>query len=130
MSTILLVEDDRHQRLLLQEELEAEGHEVFLAADAREALVWMALMTPDLAILDIRMPGMDGIELLGKLLSMNHLLPVVVHTAYDCYQHSYLSWAADAYLVKQSDLTELKDTVRRLLAARGAPLEAAAESLA
>ncbi|MFW6163364.1 MAG: response regulator [Planctomycetota bacterium] len=120
MATLLLVEDDRHQRLLVAEELEADGHTVLRAADAREALVWMAKTRPDLVILDVRLPGMDGIALLGKLLDHDRLLPVVLHSAYASYRDNYLAWAADAYLLKQSDLRPLKSTVRRLLATRAA----------
>jgi DNA-binding LytR/AlgR family response regulator len=63
---------------------------------------------------------MDGIELLGKLLGRDRMLPVVLHSAYASYRDNYLAWAADAYVVKQSDLAPLKATVRRLLATRAA----------
>ena len=70
---------------------------------------------PDLVVLDIVMPGMDGIEILGRLLSHDNKLPVIFHTAYTGYQDNFMSWAADAYLIKSSDLTELKTRIRETL---------------
>ncbi len=121
MSAILIVEDDRHQRLLLEEELQGEGHTTRAAATAREALDAVSRAMPDLIVLDIGMPGMDGVQFLRKLLARNCLLPIVIHTAYAGYQDSFLSWAVDAYVMKRSDLTELKDTIRRLLGGRRGP---------
>jgi DNA-binding NarL/FixJ family response regulator len=61
------------------------------------------------------MPGMDGLEALGKLLAEDPKVPVVLNSAYSSYKDNFLSWSADAYVVKSSDLTELKETIRRLL---------------
>ena len=66
---------------------------------------------PDLVMLDLVMPGQDGIGLLERLVQQTPQLPVVINTAYPVYQHNYLTWPADAYVVKSSDLTGLKDTV-------------------
>jgi len=118
MAAILVVEDDKHQRLLLQEELEFDGHMVLAAANAREALDAVARAMPDLVVLDIGMPGMDGLELLGKLMDANNKLPVVIYTAYASYQDNFMSWAADAYVVKQSDLSDLKRSIRNVLGTR------------
>ncbi len=119
---LLIVEDDNNQRLLLEEELAGEGYSVLSAASGQDALAAVSKSMPDLAILDIAMPEMDGLELLGRLLSINHRLPIVIHTAYASYKDSFMSWAADAYVVKRGDLKELKDTIRGvLLKPRGAP---------
>ena len=118
MAAILVVEDDKHQRLLLQEELELDGHMILAAASAREALDAVARAMPDLVVLDIGMPGMDGLELLGKLMGVNNKLPVVIYTAYASYQDNFMSWAADAYVVKQSDLKELRSAIRDVLGTR------------
>ena len=69
----------------------------------------------DLVILDIRMPGMDGLEALPRILGIKEGLPVIMNTAYTQYQDSFMSWAADAYVVKSSDLTELKEKVKELV---------------
>lgn len=117
-NTLLVVEDNQHQRLLYEEEFKDEGYRVWTAGDGREALQLARDIHPDLVLLDINMPVMDGLDTLGKLLEIDHRIPVVIHTAYPGYQDSFTSWSADAYVVKSSDLTELKQTVQRLLARR------------
>ncbi len=115
MSKILLVEDDANQALLFQTELEADGYEVVVAGDGREAVELVEKTGPDIVVMDISMPGMDGIEAMGRILSEHNKLPVILNTAYASYKDNFLSWSADAYVVKSSDLTELKDTIRKLL---------------
>ena len=115
MSKILLVEDDTNQATLYQQELEADGYEVVVAADGREAVQMADDAKPDLVVMDISMPGMDGIEAMGKILSEHNKLPVILNTAYASYKDNFLSWSADAYVIKSSDLTELKATIERLL---------------
>ena len=61
------------------------------------------------------MPAMDGLDTLSHLLEIDHSIPVIINTAYASYQESFTSWSADAYIVKSSDLSELKQTVKRLL---------------
>jgi DNA-binding response OmpR family regulator len=115
MKTILVVDDDEAIRTLLQEELEEEGYKVMIATNARDALKMVAAESLDLVILDIRMPGMDGLEALPRILGIKEGLPVIMNTAYSQYQDSFMSWAADAYVVKSSDLTELKEKVKELV---------------
>lgn len=114
-SKVLVVEDDTNQRLLYEEELREEGYEVVSAGDGREALKVAREANPDLVVLDINMPAMDGLDALSQLLEINPALPVIINTAYPGYQDSFTAWSADAYIVKSSDLTELKSTVKRLL---------------
>ena len=71
--------------------------------------------SPDVVVLDIRMPGMDGIEAMGNILSRDHKLPIILNTAYNCYRNNFMSWSADAYVVKSSDLTELKEEIKKLV---------------
>jgi two-component system response regulator (stage 0 sporulation protein F) len=115
MKTILVVDDDDAIRTLLTEELTDEGYQVLTAADAREALKKVEQEALDLVILDIRMPGMDGLEALPRILGMKEGLPVILNTAYAQYKESFMSWAADAYVVKSSDLSELKAKVKELV---------------
>jgi DNA-binding response OmpR family regulator len=115
MKTILVVDDDEAIRTLLQEELEEEGYKVLIATNARDALKMVEAEALDLVILDIRMPGMDGLEALPRILGIKEGLPVIMNTAYSQYQDSFMSWAADAYVVKSSDLTELKEKVKELI---------------
>ena len=115
MKTILVVDDDEAIRTLLQEELEEEGYKVMIATNARDALKMVEAESLDLVILDIRMPGMDGLEALPRILGLKEGLPVIMNTAYSQYQDSFMSWAADAYVVKSSDLSELKEKVKELV---------------
>lgn len=115
MAAILIVEDDKNQRLLLQDELGSHGHSIATASNGHEALDTVARFMPDLVIVDIAMPEMDGLELLSKLLAINNHLPVIIHTAYASYKDNFMSWAADAYVVKRGDLTELTNTIECVL---------------
>ena len=115
MKTILVVDDEEPIRMLIQEELIDEGYNVLTANNARDALKMVQEEALDLVILDIRMPGMDGLEALPRILGLKEGLPVILHTAYATYQESFMSWAADAYVVKSMDLTELKDKIKELL---------------
>lgn len=113
--TVLIVEDDNNQRALYEEELADEGYSILSAPDGREALRIVGLQRPDIIVLDINMPGMDGLDTLNFLLERAPGVPVIINSAYASYKDSFTSWSADAYIVKSSDLTEMKDTVRRLL---------------
>ena len=112
---ILLVEDEESLRLLYEEELKAEGYEVVTAGNGKEALRQLEEIKPDLIILDIVMPVMDGMETLGRIMGKKRSIPIIIHTSYPGYREDFMSWAADAYVAKSSDLRELKDTVRDLL---------------
>ncbi len=105
--TILVVEDDTNQRDLYEEELAGEGYRVFSAGDGRAALQKVREHSPDLVVLDVNMPVMDGLDTLSHLLELNSAIKVIINTAYASYQDSFTSWSADAYIVKSSDLSEL-----------------------
>ena len=118
MSTILLVEDKKNQRLLYEMELQDEGYEVALAADGREALQKAAEEHPDLVVLDLGMPNMDGIETLCRLNGLNDRLPVIIYSAMSQFKDNYLTWIADAFVVKNSNLEVLKQAIKRQLRER------------
>lgn len=112
---ILVVEDDEALSFLYSEELREEGYEPILAKNGKEAIRKLKKMKPDLIVLDIVMPVMDGMEALGKIISRYKDIPIILYSSYPHYQQDFMSWAADAYLIKSSDLTELKKTIRDLL---------------
>lgn len=115
MSRILIVDDEPHLRLLYETELRRAGFETMTASNAAQGLEFVETMQPDLVILDIRMAGMDGIEAMQRIMEREQRVPVILNTAFSSYKDNYLTWAADAYLTKSSDVTELIETVKRVL---------------
>lgn len=113
---VLIVDDEAPARERLRAMVEGVGGQdvVGEGASGTEALDLAQRLYPDVVLLDIRMPGMDGLEALPRILGLKEGLPVILNTAYTQYQESFMSWAADAYVVKSSDLTELKEKVREL----------------
>jgi two-component system response regulator (stage 0 sporulation protein F) len=118
MSKILIVEDEQSQRDLYSIELQDDGYEIDQATNGKEAVDKVVNNKYDLVILDIRMPEMDGIEALGKILSRDKKIPIIIYTAYSNYKSNFMTWTADAYITKSSNLNELKDKVREILSAR------------
>ncbi|MCS6862173.1 MAG: response regulator [Abditibacteriales bacterium] len=115
MKTILLVEDDPNQGLLYEQELTDDGYRVLRAMNGRDALNILKEQRPDCVVMDINMPVMDGLDALGKILGIYPKLPIIINTAFTAYKDSFMSWAADAYVVKSSDLTELKERIAEVL---------------
>jgi DNA-binding NarL/FixJ family response regulator len=58
---------------------------------------------------------MDGIEAIGKIVARHKRMPVIIHTAYSIHRDDFRAWAADAYVLKSSDLTGLKQRLRKVL---------------
>jgi two-component system response regulator (stage 0 sporulation protein F) len=112
---VLVVEDDESLRLLYHDELAKAGFEVILAANGKEALKQLDRAKPDLVILDIVMPVMDGMEALGRIIRKYRDVPIILNTSYPSYRDDFMSWGADAYVVKSGDLEELKGKVREIL---------------
>ncbi len=120
MKTILVVDDDRNLRRLYKDELEVEGYRVALAANGREALDIVSSEVPDLVLMDIRMPETDGLEAMARILKKHGRVPILLNSAYSSYQESFLTWAAEGYLIKSSDLEPMKKKIREILSAQPA----------
>jgi len=116
-ATVLIVDDDRNLRRLYKAELDSAGYRTLLAADGRQASEIAAAEAPDVVVMDIRMPEMDGLEAMGRILRERAGTRVILNTAYSCYQDDFVAWAADAYLVKSSDVEILKEKIREVLSA-------------
>jgi DNA-binding response OmpR family regulator len=112
---LLVVDDEENIRFLYEQELLDEGYQIILARDGKECLEMVQHQTPDLIILDIRMPRMDGLEAIGKIIEINKDIPIIINSAYSTYKDDFMSWAADAYVVKSYDLDSLKATIREVL---------------
>jgi DNA-binding response OmpR family regulator len=115
--TILLVDDEPDVRMVYGEMLKREGYNVITAENAEEALYKLSTEKIDLMILDIKMKGKSGLEVLENLEKEKKKkdIPVILFTAYSSYQDEYTAWFADAYVVKSADPTELKNEIKRLL---------------
>jgi two-component system response regulator (stage 0 sporulation protein F) len=115
MAKIFIVDDEEHIRMLYQVELEDEGYEVVTAADGHNLIEKIEKEKPDLVVLDIKMAGYNGLDLLQEIRNRFYNLPVILCSAYDSFKRDIKSIAADFYVVKSSDLTELKMTISRAL---------------
>lgn len=115
---ILFVDDDPNQREIYQRRLERQGYHVDLAESADTAVAKLREDRPQVIVLDIAMPGRDGLSALQEFLDIDPSVPVIIHTAYPGYAENFLSWAADAYIEKSSDihplLAAIEDAVGRV----------------
>jgi DNA-binding NtrC family response regulator len=118
MAQILVVDDEEDIRLLYADELRDEGHDVATAGSSREAREHLEKDNFDLVILDIQMKNESGLDLLKEVVREKVDLPVILCTAFTMYKDDFSSWLADAYVVKSSDLTELKNQVSQVLEKR------------
>lgn len=117
MESIVLVEDDRDLRELLQEELEAEGYQVIACGDAEQGKQLLATQAVDLLISDLRLPGADGLSLLPSLTSSDSPPAVLIITAFGSVQQAVkaLQAGADDFLTKPLEMDHFLLTVSRLL---------------
>jgi DNA-binding response OmpR family regulator len=115
MPKILVVDDEKSIRALCAEELSEEGYEVITTGDGKEVMKLVSTERPDAVVLDIRMEDCDGLDLLQELRNAYPDLPIILNTAYDSYREDVKSVAADYYVVKSYDLTELKEKLAVLV---------------
>jgi len=116
-STILIVEDEFAVARGIQYALQQEGYVVTVARSGEEGLDFAVHQAPDLVVLDIRLPGMDGFEVLRRLRASGAKMPVLVLTARDDEVDTVigLELGADDYLTKPFGLRELMSRIRALL---------------
>jgi two-component system response regulator (stage 0 sporulation protein F) len=117
MAKILVVDDEEHIRLLYSEELSEAGYEVITAANGYKLIERIEMEKPDLVVLDIKMVDYNGLDLLQEIRNKFYNLPVILCTAYDTYKEDLKAIAADFYVIKSFDLTELKKKIARALEA-------------
>lgn len=115
MPKILIVDDEEHIRFLYSEELTDEGYEVVTADSGFKLLERIDAEKPDLIILDIKMVDYNGLDLLQDIRNKYYDLPVILCTAYDTFKEDMKSIAADFYVIKSFDLTELKNKIKMAL---------------
>jgi two-component system cell cycle response regulator DivK len=119
MARILLVEDQEDNRDMLSRRLSRRGHEVSLAVDAVEALAQVAADRPDLILMDVGLPGMDGWEATRRLKAdpQTQAIPVIVLTAHAMAEHREKSLAAgcDDFDTKPVEFPRLLEKIQALL---------------
>ncbi len=117
MAKILVVDDQLGVRRLLFETFKEDQHEVQMAANGAEALQLLKNYGPDLILMDMKMPGMNGIETLRQIRTSDQGIRVIMMTAYGDAQN--MEQAKDLgilhYMGKPFDLFELRDRVREML---------------
>ncbi len=130
MKHILIVDDEEAVCWALRRALTTEGHAVAVAASAEDAFALAAGQRFDAVVLDVRLPGMDGLTALGRLRELTHDAPVIVATAFgnlDTAVRAVEGGAFD-YLAKPFDLGSALEAVARALQRRAQPAASPAES--
>ena len=117
MKSILFVDDDEAYRELCRRIFEDEGYRVMLAEDGAEAISVVKTEVPDVAILDVRMPGMGGLDVAERINAIDPDIPIILYTACDeVCTIDRRSRFASACVDKSADFTELAIAVGRVLA--------------
>ena len=115
---ILIVDDEEHIRFLYAEELTEEGYDVITADSGYMLLEKIEDEKPDLVVLDIKMVDYNGLDILQDIRNKYYDMPVILCTAYDTFKEDMKSIAADHYVIKSFDLTELKNRISNALEAQ------------
>jgi two-component system response regulator (stage 0 sporulation protein F) len=114
---ILIVDDQYGIRVLLDEVFRKEGYETYQAANGKQALALAEKNEPDLVILDMKIPGMDGLEILKRIKVLNQNIQVIMITAYgelDLIQEA-MTLGALTHFTKPFDIDELRKMVENYL---------------
>lgn len=116
MKKILIVDDQQGIRLLLNEVFKTEGYETYLAANGIEAIRFIENLQIDCMLLDMKIPGMNGIEILQHLDGMGRKMPIVMMTAYGEARlvEQAKSLGVLHYFTKPFDIFEVRNTVNNL----------------
>jgi DNA-binding response OmpR family regulator len=117
---ILVVDDEQEIRNLLDHFLKDQGYEVVLASDGNQALKLAAEENPQVIILDIKMPGLDGLEVckLLKEKEQTRLIPIIVITGFEDNKMEALNRGADDFVNKPFDMAEIAIRVKSALRIR------------
>ena len=117
MARILVVDPEEGARARFAGALAREGYDVDVAASGPEALRRLGEIPADLVVSEVRLPGMDGLELLLRILDGRPKTKVVLQSTSLLFAERFTSWAADALLLKSADPRAILAEVRKLLPA-------------
>lgn len=118
MNKILVIDDDQGVRMLYADELVDEGYEVVTCGDGSRLVEFIKEERPDLVVMDVKLGKYDGVDLLQDIRKAFDQLPVILCTAYPSVGYNGASIAADDYVIKSSDLSELKLKIGKALDGR------------
>jgi len=114
---ILIVDDQKGIRLLLTEVFRHEGYQTFQASDGKQAVEIMRAENPELVLLDMKIPGMDGLDILRRIRAINPEVRIIMMTAYgelDMVKEA-ARLGAVRHFTKPFDIDELRDAVNACL---------------
>lgn len=114
---ILIVDDQYGIRILLSEIFQKDGHETYQAGSGVQALAIVKETLPDLVILDMKIPGMDGLEILKRLKEFNSDIKVIMMTAYGELDmiNKAMDLGAVTHFAKPFDIDEIRDEIKKQL---------------
>lgn len=117
MKKILIVDDDPNIRLLFAEMLKMDGYNVVTASTGSKALQWVLQDNFNLLLLDIKMPGIHGLEILRRLREAGNNIPIIICSAFEGMKDDFVikSYGIADYLVKPVDLKILSASVEKAL---------------
>jgi DNA-binding response OmpR family regulator len=127
MSTILMMDEDEAIRMLYEEVFSEEGYEVIPCGNAGGLMELIARTRPDLVVMEAMLASGDGLDLLQDISSAFQELPVVLCTTCPAFKEDLRSLAARGFVVKSSNLKELKAVIRDLLERRAWPCPGSAD---
>ncbi len=117
--TVLIVEDNANNRMIMRDLMEVQGHRTLEAVDGAEGLAMALEHRPDLILMDVQLPGMDGYEVTRRLKAQDETkhIPIVAVTSYAMKGEEERAREAgcDAYVSKPIDIRKLIETVQRFL---------------
>ena len=119
MNKILVIDGDEAIRLLYADELTEEGYEVITSGDGSQVMELIEQKRPDLIVMEVVLGQYDGLDLLQDIRNTFYRMPVILCTAYSHFRYDLRSIAADHYVVKSADLTELKVRIKMAMEASG-----------
>lgn len=121
MKNILIVDDDKDMQAILSDTLELEGYEISVAGDGKEALKEITSVSPELILLDVKLPGMSGLQLLEKIKKINKISVVIMLTGYGDIKDavSAIKMGAFDYITKPFKDEEIVANIKNALKSYG-----------
>lgn len=117
---VLIVDDQKGVRRLLEELFKKEGYEVNVAVDGKDSIEKVKAYTPDIILMDMKMPNMNGLEASEEIIKYDHTIPIIMMTAYGEMEviQKALEAGVKKYITKPFDIIDLRNLVREVLEQR------------